>query len=284
MLAVAAVALCVVGTLVSFDLAQDTGAFLQGPKSLAATLMFATPVAITAAHLLLGIGAALAFWRRQDVVWSRRIVLVAFFLSLPLQVLPRIVPTRWYVFAEADVAAMTAAMLTLGGFVDLLPLLLSVTVGVSRGGMRQMLTADDGNVGATLAFLANLQMALILSITLALLEPLGAPGWLLAGAALATLHHSVAATICCLSARGRCRPRTVTWVLRASLLSALLPGMAMIGQGLYQTHIGDYWLVGFGDRKALYPPSHLVIEFVQFVGRAAIAALAAHDLLTPRSG
>ncbi len=286
MLATAAALLAVIGALVCIDLAGDIATFAgQEQRSLADIVGLATPILVTAAHLALGLGATLAWWWRRQPRRSRRVLLAAFGASLPLQVLPRLVPTAWYLHIDESQRAVAGPLLAIGGMIDLLPLLLSVTVGLARAGMRRMRILPGDPAGATFAFVANLQLALLLAVVFAGIEPVARAPWLRWGVALPLGHYVVSAAVCLQCARRRRISRRAALVLVASAVGLLLPGIGCLAMGLGEVRLLDLHLIAWGDRPGIYPPSHLAVEGVLFGGRAVITAVAAADLIAaPPSG
>jgi hypothetical protein len=246
------------------------------------------PVVVTIAYVLVGAGAVGAFWCRNDPARSGRVLLIAFGLSIPLQVLPRLVPLSWQFDIPPELAeqastilAKWAPMSALGGVIDLLPILISVTVGLSRAGLRRLRVLPDDPVGATTGFVASLQLGLTFAVCLALCEPLFSASWVVWGLALMTLHYAGAAWLCFLLARRRA-PRSRQWLQRclfASALLLLLPGVADLLIGLWGMEILETHLVAWGEHDGLLTPAQVAIQVCAFVGRSLITAVAANDLL-----
>ncbi len=281
MLGTSAILLCVIGALVIHDLVPDLVEHFRSEQrwQRQALLMLVTPILITAAHVLLGAGAVAAWLTRRNLPRSRHILLVSFGLTIPLQVLPQLVPTSWYVPVQDEAEVITAILLSIGAFLDLLPVLLSITVGLARAGTRRMRLHPEDPTGATFAFVAQLQMALVLGLTLGVLQPMAVPAWLLLGLLLLMLHYGAAAVLCLRMIRRRTDLRATRRGMLASTVILLLPGMAVLAYGLLCLEFGDVHLIAWGDRPGLYPPAHLGIKLVLFVAHALISATAANDLI-----
>lgn len=290
MLGAAMLPLLVVALLVANDLRIDLAEQSADPDTRAVVLPFwqlLTPVCVTLAHCLLAFGAIAGFVWRKNERRSRRVVLAAFALSLPLQVLPRLVPLSWQFALTPELReqmeptfAAAAPMMAIGCMIDLLPLVLSILVGLARAGLHRQATAPDQPAGATVAFVALLQIALLCSVAVGVATSLPTSNWLVIGLVLLLAHYSAAATI----SFGLARPmaQRPAWSRRAFLASAivlLLPGVADLAVGLAHLEIFDKPLLGFGEREGLVSPSKLGIDLLLFAGRALVTAVAANDLL-----
>lgn len=279
LLALSALLLCTIGGLALYDFTPDLVRYLQAPKTTTRTFLMVTPIMVTAAHVLLGVGALWAMLRRGDPARSRTILLRTFTISLLLQIVPRLVPTQWYVHPAADEALGTAILLTLGGCLDLAPLLLSITTGVSRAGLRCIRVTGEPRLGAVLLVVTNLQLTLLVAVLFAMIEPGGTPAWLQGGVLLLLVHFGVATWVCTNLLRERCAQRTFDRLLRGSTLLLLLPAVAMLGRGLWQTELLGMHFLRLEGQPGIYPPWHLLVEAIYFVGRSLITMLAAQDLL-----
>lgn len=284
LLAVSALLLCTIGGLALYDFAPELVQYLREPKTTTSTFLMVTPILVTAAHVLLGIGALWAMLRRGDPARSRTILLRTFTISLALQIVPRLVPTRWYVHPPEDAALGTAILLTLGGCIDLAPLLLSITAGVSRAGLRCIRITGEPRLGAVLLVVTNLQLTMLVAVAVAMIEPGGTPAWLQGGAVLLLGHFATATAVCTNLLRERCSLRTFDRLLRASTFLLLLPAAAMLGRGLWQTELLGMHFLRLEGQPGIYPPWHLLVEAIYFVGRSLITMLAAQDLLLRSRG
>lgn len=246
-----------------------------------------TPTCTTLANVLLAIGASAALWQRRNAPLSRRLLLLAFAVALPLQVVPHLVPTGWsYAFPEEmreqgnAVLRSNAPLLAIGGFVDVLPLVLSITVGLSRAGFRHARLRPESPIGAMMAFAASVQLGLLATAALAFVEPLAPERWAAIGLVLIALHYSGAAAICFLLARdGHRRSRALRGAVTASAFLILLPGVVELLVGLWSIEVWDMHLCAWGDRPGLVTPEELPRHAMLFVARALVTAVAAYDLL-----
>jgi len=290
MLGIAALPLVVVALLVANDLRIDIGEWSATPDDHAVVNVFwqfLTPVCVTVAHWLFAFGAVAGFLSHAKERCSRRVVLVAFALSLPLQVLPRIAPLSWQFTIPAELRdqveptiAAAAPLMAVACLVDLLPLVLSILVGLGRAGLHRHAIAPRQPAGATVAFVALLQLALLCAVAVGVAANFGTTTRLVVGLTLLLAHYAVATTICFVIAKPRSsRP---TWAHRTLLASAallLLPGLAQLAFGLATLEILDKPLLGFGDPEGLVSPAKLGADVLLFVGRALVTAVAANDLL-----
>lgn len=290
LLAASLLPLGIVAALVSNDLRHEIGDYVADPEQRAIANPFwqmFTPVSVTLSHLILALGAAIAFASRKNAPRSRHVVLFAFALSLPLQVVPRLVPLSWQFSlppeARAEAAATLAAaapMMAVGCAIDLLPLLLSIAVGLSRAGLHRHAVAPEEPAGATVAFVASLQIALLGSTLAGVIGHAGGAQWLPIGLAMLAFHYAVAAMVCFVLATRRRRgsPR-LRWLLVASAVLALLPGVADLAIGLAHFEVLGRPLVGWGGREGCMSPRELLVHALLFAGRSAVTAIAANDLL-----
>lgn len=290
MLGAAVVPLLVVAALVLNDLRLELTEWAADAEARAIGNAFwrlVTPVCVTLSHVVLALGVLAAFVTRRRGRRSRRIVLFAFATSLPLLVLPRLAPLSWQFAVSPELAEQAAAtiaaagpLMAVGCVLDLLPLLLSITVGLSRAGLHRHAVAPDQPAGATTAFVATLQLGLLIALAVGVTVHTGATTWLVVGLLLLLLHYTTAATVCFLLARPTPR-RSPRWraVLLASAVLLLLPGVVDLAIGLAHVQILDKPLLGWGEREGHLGPGKLAIEVLLFAGRSLVTAIAANDLL-----
>lgn len=250
-----------------------------------------TPTCVTLANVLLATGTIAALCTRRDPRRSRRFLLFAFAVALPLQIVPHLVPMAWsYSFGDdvreqADaILAKYAPLSSLGGMIDVLPFLLSINVGLSRAGMRQLRVHPESPIGATMGFAASLQLGLTATVALAFVEPLMPRGWAPIGLCLMALHYGGAAAICFLLARnGVRRTRLLRLLLSASACCVLVPGVVELLIGLWGSKVWDHYLFAWGERDGLVSVHELPQHALLFVTRSMLTALAANDLLARSS-
>lgn len=249
-----------------------------------------TPACVTLASLVLVAGAAMALRTRKTPDRSRRALLLAFGVALPLQVLPNLVPMSWsYTFPE-NMREQGLALLqkfgppsALGGLIDVLPLVLSITVGLSRAGLRNLRIRPDQPIGAIIAFAASVQLALLATAALAFVEPIVPQRWVSVGLLLVALHYGTAATACFLLARSGQQRRKLQAIPAISAFCLLLPGAIELLAGLSSTQVWDHYLFAWGDRAGIVSPHDLPQHVLLFVTRSMLTALAANDLLARSS-
>lgn len=290
LLAASLVPLGIVAALVANDLRHEITDYAADPDLRAIANPFwqmFTPVSVTLSHFVLALGAVIAFVSRRNAPRSRRVVLFAFALSLPLQVVPRLVPLSWQFSlppeARAEAAATLAAaapMMAVSCAIDLLPLLLSIAVGLSRAGLHRHAVAPEEPAGATVAFVASLQIALLGATLAGVIGHAGGAKWVPIGLAMLTVHYAIAAMVCFALAKGQQRgsPR-VRGLLVASTVLVLLPGVVDLAIGLAHLEVAGRPLVGWGEQEGCMSPRDLLVHALLFAGRSAVTAIAANDLL-----
>ena len=295
MLIASALPLSAIALLLGWDLYHEFREFFADPESRAVSNAFwhlQLPVLVTLSHWLLASGVLLALARRRDVRRSRRTLLFAFGLSIPLQVLPHVAPFSWHfeitedIREQADVLLAAAAPLAAVGMViDLLPLLLSITVGLSRAGLRQVRLQPDDPVGGTIAFVASLQLGLVSAVCLCLLDAFPTGAALPIGLGLMTLHYAAAAVFCFALARARGGQVARRWKLglHLSAFFVLLPGVVELLIGLLGLVVLDKHLIAWGEIDGHLQPGEVAVKLLVFTARSLVTALAAHDLLARAS-
>ena len=135
-----------------------------------------------------------------------------------------------------------------------------------------------------LLVVTNLQLSLLVAVLFAMIEPGGSPAWLQGGVLLMLVHFATATWVCTNLLRERCTRRTFDRLLRASTFLVLLPATAMLGRGLWQTELLGMHFLRLEGQPGLYPPWHLLVEAIYFVGRSLVTMLAAQDLLLRSRG
>lgn len=243
-------------------------------------------VSVTSANLLLLAGAVLALGWHRDPARSRRWLLGTFGAYLPLQVLPRLVPLAWQfdfppeMQEQADaLLANSAPLMSAAAWIDLLPMVVSVFLGVMRAGLRHATIHPDRPLGPTICFTSALQLALLCATVFASAVQLPSPGWLLWGTGLVVAHFAMVATGCFRLARRGGGGTPWRWLIRGSTVLLFLPGAGNLLYGLLDLEVYGMHLLSYGDHRGLVQLSELPEHAVVFAARTISTALAANDLL-----
>lgn len=248
-------------------------------------------VAVTLANVLLLVGAIAAIVTRREATRSRRWLLLAFALYLPLQILPHFVPLSWHFqLPEAsreradEVLRGSAPLLAVAALVDLVPLAVSIFFGLMRAGLRHATRHPERPIGAVIGFATAAQLGVIVAAGLACtVQSMTTATWLDVSLWLLLGHYALVAVACFLLARRgheRSRWRWVPWI---SGLVLFLPGIGRLLVGLLDVEVLGQHLIAWGDRQGLVPAGELPGHLVVFLARTTSTAVAANDLLA-RSG
>lgn len=293
MLAGLVAALLYIVTVQVLGAIDEIGAWLADAELRAITRPFwhhLLVVGVTTANLVLLVGALAAILARRDPQRSRRWLLGAFGLYLPLQVLPRLVPLAWQFDLPPEARDQAAAIfernapvMAAAAWIDLAPMVASVFLGVLRAGLRHTVIRPGSSLGPTIAFTSSLQLALVGAMVFASSVQVSTAHWALSGIGLLLLHFAVVAATCFRLARRGGAQGGGRWPLRISALLLFLPGALVLLRGLLDVEVLGYHLLAYGDTAGLIQLGELPEHAVVFAVRTISTAVAANDLLA-RSG